>query len=231
MTTWRKHQQVRATKSKFPGPETEGTILISGDINCKQMSPYSYSYSYSESVAESVAGSYSEPITKEPAATADENLIALQKALQKGGILAPSGFEIERLLKWHDERIELDAISFAIEKAALANKRNVSYIEGILKGWNVNGITTRLQALEADQRFEQEKAGGKAPAEAAASIQSQAKRDQKRDNEIVSAAVANIRIQLGDNPPRKQAEEIARSYGDEKLVPAILEQVYSGGVP
>ena len=34
MTTWDRHQQIRAKKSKFPGPEKG---LISSDINCNQM--------------------------------------------------------------------------------------------------------------------------------------------------------------------------------------------------
>ena len=44
MNTWDRHQQIRAAKSKFPGPE-DGLIstdiscnqMISNDINCKQM--------------------------------------------------------------------------------------------------------------------------------------------------------------------------------------------------
>ncbi|MCL6479326.1 MAG: hypothetical protein K6T65_13115 [Peptococcaceae bacterium] len=34
--TWERHQQIRAKKSKYPGPESEGACLISNDINCKQ---------------------------------------------------------------------------------------------------------------------------------------------------------------------------------------------------
>lgn len=97
----------------------------------------------------------------EAAATAatDKNLIILQKSLQKGGILAPSGFEIESLLQWYDKGIEMEAITYAIKKAALAGQRRVTYIEGILRGWNDNGIKTKLQALEADQKHEREKGG------------------------------------------------------------------------
>lgn len=91
------------------------------------------------------------------AAATDKKIIILQKSLKKGGILAPSGFEIERLLYWHEEGIEIDAICYAIEKAALAGNRRVSYIEGIMKGWNDSGITTKAQAIEADNRFEEEK--------------------------------------------------------------------------
>lgn len=36
MTTWHNHQQIRASKSKFPGIDDEGSVLISNDINCNQ---------------------------------------------------------------------------------------------------------------------------------------------------------------------------------------------------
>lgn len=37
MTTWEKHQQIRAKRSKFPGIEEGGYQLKSYDINCNQM--------------------------------------------------------------------------------------------------------------------------------------------------------------------------------------------------
>jgi hypothetical protein len=35
--TWHEHQQIRANKSKYPGPNDEGSILLSFDINCNQI--------------------------------------------------------------------------------------------------------------------------------------------------------------------------------------------------
>lgn len=37
LTSWEKHQQTRATKSKFPKPDDYGSNLISSDINCNQV--------------------------------------------------------------------------------------------------------------------------------------------------------------------------------------------------
>ena len=54
---WRNHQQVRATKRKFPEPEIICNQLIADDSNRLQMSPYSYSYSYTKSNTESNAES------------------------------------------------------------------------------------------------------------------------------------------------------------------------------
>lgn len=36
LRTWTKHQQVRATRSKYPGPDDDGSRLISSDISCNQ---------------------------------------------------------------------------------------------------------------------------------------------------------------------------------------------------
>jgi hypothetical protein len=36
ITKWKKHQQIRASKSKYPGPDDEGALMISSDINCNQ---------------------------------------------------------------------------------------------------------------------------------------------------------------------------------------------------
>lgn len=37
LTKWERHQQVRATKSKYPTPDMEGIRMISFDINCNQL--------------------------------------------------------------------------------------------------------------------------------------------------------------------------------------------------
>lgn len=37
MVTWDKHQQIRAKRSKFPSPDSDGAYLISDDINCNQI--------------------------------------------------------------------------------------------------------------------------------------------------------------------------------------------------
>lgn len=36
LATWADHQQVRAKKSKYPAPDSEGSTLISSDIKCNQ---------------------------------------------------------------------------------------------------------------------------------------------------------------------------------------------------
>ncbi len=89
----------------------------------------------------------------------------IQTSLQTSGILAPSFPEIQRLEYWATEGMELDVVKFAIEKAALANKRRVDYVEGILKNWFRAGIRTKQQAEAEVERFNQEKGGGiRAPA-------------------------------------------------------------------
>lgn len=96
--------------------------------------------------------------SKERAAAAAENPGAvIVAALQRAGILAPSSFEIETLLAWYDDGMELDAILLAIKKAALSGNRRLNYIQGILRGWANNGITTLAQAQAADLEFQKKK--------------------------------------------------------------------------
>jgi phage replication O-like protein O len=84
-------------------------------------------------------------------------MIIIQKALQKSGVLMPSNTEIESLLKWIEEGLEFNLIIYAIEKAALAGKRRVDYINGILNGFIRQGITTKDQAEAADEEYQRSK--------------------------------------------------------------------------
>lgn len=40
VTTWDKHQQIRAKHSKHPAPSDENVVMISSDINCNQIPSY-----------------------------------------------------------------------------------------------------------------------------------------------------------------------------------------------
>lgn len=108
---------------------------------------------------ESSGGIYNTEVKEKDAAAEKNPLIIIQKALQKAGILTPSAYQIECLLAWHDEGIELDVITLAIKKAALSNNPRVNYIEGILKDLSQQGIKTLAQAEAADQEFQQRKRG------------------------------------------------------------------------
>lgn len=95
-----------------------------------------------------------------PTPAADESIKQIYKALNNAGILMPSTFEIDKLVSWLDS-IELEAIIYAIEKAALAGVRTTKYIDGILRGWQQKGIKTKLQALDDDAQFQKRKVSAK----------------------------------------------------------------------
>jgi len=44
LASWEKHQQIRASKSKFPSLDDDGSQIISGDINCYQKLADVYTY-------------------------------------------------------------------------------------------------------------------------------------------------------------------------------------------
>ena len=66
---------------------------------------------------------------------------------ENGFILSPIHYDAVQ--KWKDN----DLTRFAIKKAVLNNKYNISYIEKILYNWEKNNITTVQQAIQQDEEF------------------------------------------------------------------------------
>ena len=64
-------------------------------------------------------------------------------------------FEFEKLQDYED--MNEDLIILAMKKAVLLNKRNFSYIDGILKNWKSKGIKTVIQAKQEEQEFKNKK--------------------------------------------------------------------------
>lgn len=73
---------------------------------------------------------------------------------QNIGLLSP--LIAEKLDYWVTDTEE-KLVLYALEKAVLANKRNFSYVEGILKNWTNQGIKTRKAAEIAEQEFQQQR--------------------------------------------------------------------------
>ena len=73
---------------------------------------------------------------------------------------------LEKLQKWRQE-YSTEMILLAIDKAAEAGKRSWSYINGILSGWQQDGIRTPGDVAANEQR-RQEQPRGKQAAESAA---------------------------------------------------------------
>ncbi|MCF8011904.1 MAG: DnaD domain protein [Clostridiales bacterium] len=66
----------------------------------------------------------------------------IQKSLQLAGITAPSLLEIQKLQYWLAQGVEMDAVKLAVEKAALAGKHRVDYIDGTIRNWHKAGYKT-----------------------------------------------------------------------------------------
>ncbi|VTS14008.1 DNA replication protein, putative [Streptococcus pseudoporcinus] len=75
---------------------------------------------------------------------------------QEIGVLTPNQFE--QLSQYiTEDTFEIEVIKRAIDKSANSAKRSFGYVNGILRGWRQNGITTIVQ-VEAEQRdFENKK--------------------------------------------------------------------------
>ena len=174
--TWKSHQQTRATKSKWPAPDTEGATmippelicnqLISDDINGKQMSPYSYSYSYSYSESKSYPEpeSYSCPISDEnsggekeiPGLNIDPGAGTCITLFEQeyGRPLSP--MESDDILHLYDT-YGLELVKEALRRAVAQGKRSISYIKGILSRWKSAGLKTIREVLDHEAAIEEQK--------------------------------------------------------------------------
>lgn len=70
----------------------------------------------------------------------------------------PTPIEIQKLQSWLGD-VEIDVIILAIEEAVKVNKRNLKYIEAILKNWKSQGCKTKadVEAYLRDWRDERNK--------------------------------------------------------------------------
>ena len=64
------------------------------------------------------------------------------------------GVQYQQLMDYHtQDKLELDLIKLAIDKAADNGKRSFGYVNTILKNWTQNGIKTAAQQDEEQQRY------------------------------------------------------------------------------
>lgn len=64
------------------------------------------------------------------------------------------GQQYQQLMDYHtQDKLELDLIKLAIDKAADNGKRSFGYVNTILKNWTQNGIKTVAQQEEEQQRY------------------------------------------------------------------------------
>lgn len=127
IATWDKHQQVRAKRSKYPP-------MISDDINCNQ-------------VQADAPVIQSNPIQYNPPAGGDAFAQVCTVYEQNVGLLTKIISE-----KLADDIATYGApwVTDAIGIAVTAEKRNLSYVEGILKKWKHEGRTNGNKPVKAE---------------------------------------------------------------------------------
>lgn len=86
----------------------------------------------------------------------------LQKIFEtfEQNIHPPTPIEMQKLESWLND-LEPDVIMLAIEEAVKYNKRNLSYIEAVLRNWNGKGLKTKADVIaylrERDDKKEDDK--------------------------------------------------------------------------
>lgn len=124
-------------------------------------------------------------------------------------------------------KYEPDFILEALRRARARGKPRVSYAGGIISDWVTAGLTTLDAVIEADPPQAGTRGNGGVPPDDG---QPRAAPNEKRRQESIRAACDYIKLELGPDPPRELASQIAAGYGED-LVPDILERLYEGGTP
>lgn len=181
MTSWSRHQSIRAKKSKYPSPDENNCKQLNADENMhEQMSPYSYSYSYSlyenrESLSLFDAHAHAREETNNnddkeeqheemPNAFGDGEPehpdVDTLEVYAANNIVNMNGNNMPALNSYRD--ILGDAlVRYGIDMANKYCKNGVptyGYLETILKGFIAKKITTVEQAKMAEKAREASKA-------------------------------------------------------------------------
>lgn len=111
----------------------------------------------------------------------------------------------------------------AVKRAVAAGKRNIRYIEGVLRRWRDAGVRT-LQELEAfDAEWDKQKKDTQYQ-ELAENMEKQRRAIRRK----LEACLTYIRVQLGNDPDMDEVRRIAAEYGEE-IVPLAVEEITGGG--
>lgn len=139
ITTWRKHQQVRATKSKYPDPPSDALPckqLIADAINCNQLSPYSETESYSYSETGARESRAREKTSSPPFLDPVEHMLTARAEMQPG--IADPAQDAERWMQYRDKALKAYQQATGL-KLAPANRDLIIALAGepefILSRW------------------------------------------------------------------------------------------------
>lgn len=153
LSTWDKHQRRRAKDSKYPQPPSSA-------VKRQQMSAYDSGCGHppsSDGLARAGANGNGNEVGNEvenengngnDARESRHPAAVVINTLKDAGILMPSATEVDTLLAFiEDDGLDLDAVVFAIETAAIRGKRRVDYMSGILRRWRDAGLLTQAQVV------------------------------------------------------------------------------------
>ena len=138
VSTWGKHQQTRATKSKYPAPD--GYQPLSSDNKSPRIRK---SNLYSVNDNESVNGTVETPFGS---VSPDPLIVKVQKELNG---LTDTHYQ---LLNQYRDSLGDELISYAIDQAVANGVRKWAYVERILQSWEERGVRTVGEAKSEDER-------------------------------------------------------------------------------
>ena len=155
MKTWDRHQQIRAKKSKYPAPGSNGNQ----DVNiCKQMisdvskCPRNPIQSESESNPNPYPNPRQTATAETPFGTIELDPLIIKVQKELNGLTDTHYQRLEDFRQYLGDEL----VSFAIDAAVGNGVRNWNYVEAILKGYEKDGIRTVGEAkARAEKRKEE----------------------------------------------------------------------------
>lgn len=157
MTTWATHQQIRAKKSKFPGPDDANARLISLEIKCNQIQENAPVIVIENENRNTESESYSEterPQKENKPTPTPARSLTLVFEREFGRPLSP--LEYEQIVLWqktYSDDIVFEALKIAVVRAKL----NLKYIDSILLDWEKLNLHTLREVQEYERRHQEKK--------------------------------------------------------------------------
>ena len=143
VSTWSKHQQTRAAKSKYPAPDSDGYQPIAKDSTSPSIrKTNSYSDNVNDSASD-ISGTVETPFGD---VSPDPLIVKVQKELSG---LTDTHYD---LLGQYRDSLGDELISYAIDQAVANGVRKWIYVERILQSMEERGIKTVGDAKAEDER-------------------------------------------------------------------------------
>ena len=152
LPSWDRHQNRRATKSKYPDPEK--CRVNTPDINCKQM--------YADAPVTRTRNTNNDTRESNSQLDAQDALAEIMSYYMENISMGAPSSVVTAAIQSYEEELAPDVVLHAIQQAAERDVHNWTYIKAILDRYKASGLTT-MEAVEMDERRTRSARDGEKP--------------------------------------------------------------------